>query len=372
LNAPSPTRFNRFLLPGFAFKAVVIGGGYATGRELAEFFLPSGPQGGLAGMLLAMLIWSAVCTVTFLFARATGSANYRTFFAALLGPAWFLFDIAYMCLVLIVLSVFAAAAGDIGAALFGLPNIVGTLCLIGGIVLVTTFGTASVERLFKYVTYFLYGVYVVFIVLTLAKFFPAIATQFAAHHPTTGWAAGGISYAGYNVVGAVTILPVLRHLTSNRDAVIAGLLCGPLAMLPAVVFFLGMTAFYPGIAAIELPSDYMLTRLDAPVLHLTFQVMIFFALLESGTGIVHSVNERVGAVITARGGTFTPQLRLTCAALLLAFSVFVAGRFGLVALIASGYRALSYALIAVFVLPLLTVGIWRVRSGLRTGAAIAS
>ena len=41
------TRFQRFLLPGLAFKGVVIGGGYATGRELAEFFVPSGPQGGL-------------------------------------------------------------------------------------------------------------------------------------------------------------------------------------------------------------------------------------------------------------------------------------------------------------------------------------
>jgi uncharacterized membrane protein YkvI len=38
--------FKRWCLPGFAFKAVVIGGGYATGRELAEFFLPSGPWGG--------------------------------------------------------------------------------------------------------------------------------------------------------------------------------------------------------------------------------------------------------------------------------------------------------------------------------------
>ena len=44
------SRFQRFLLPGFAFKAVVIGGGYATGRELAEFFMPSGPWGGVAAM----------------------------------------------------------------------------------------------------------------------------------------------------------------------------------------------------------------------------------------------------------------------------------------------------------------------------------
>lgn len=56
----SPSRFQRFLLPGLAFKSVVIGGGYATGRELAEFFLPSGPNGGMMGMLLTMAIWSVV------------------------------------------------------------------------------------------------------------------------------------------------------------------------------------------------------------------------------------------------------------------------------------------------------------------------
>ena len=72
------SRFQRFLLPGFAFKAVVIGGGYATGRELAEFFLPSGPWGGIAAMLLAMLIWSIVCVATFLFARLSGARDYLT------------------------------------------------------------------------------------------------------------------------------------------------------------------------------------------------------------------------------------------------------------------------------------------------------
>ena len=76
--APS-SWFQRFLLPGFAFKAVIIGGGYATGRELAEFFLPSGPWGGVAGMLLAMMVWSLVCVVTFLFARATTSLDYLSY-----------------------------------------------------------------------------------------------------------------------------------------------------------------------------------------------------------------------------------------------------------------------------------------------------
>ncbi|MDB5674570.1 MAG: hypothetical protein JWM65_1552, partial [Sphingomonas bacterium] len=151
------TWFQRFLLPGFAFKAVVIGGGYATGRELAEFFLPSGPCGGLAGMVLAMLIWSAVCAVTFAFAHRFGTYEYRSFFVKLLGPFWIVFEIAYLLFVVLILSVFGAAAGAIGAATLGLPPIIGTLALAVAIALFVTFGNASVERLFKYVSFLLYG-----------------------------------------------------------------------------------------------------------------------------------------------------------------------------------------------------------------------
>ena len=61
--------FQRFLLPGFALKAVIIGGGYATGRELAEYFVPAGPWGGLTAMLLATVIWSVVAALTFALAR---------------------------------------------------------------------------------------------------------------------------------------------------------------------------------------------------------------------------------------------------------------------------------------------------------------
>ena len=355
----TPSLFKRFLLPGFAFKAVVIGGGYATGRELAEYFLPHGPWGGLLGMLLSMLCWSVICAATFVFARATHSFEYGAFFRRLLGPAWFLFDGAYACLVLIMLSVFGAAAGAIGAAVFGWPELMGTLALVAGIALTVAFGNESVERLFKYVTYFLYAVYAMFVVLALTRTSGQIAAAFAAAPPRDGqWALGGLTYAGYNVVGAVVILPVLRHLTSQRDAVVAGLLAGPLGMLPAILFFVCMMAYYPAIGDATLPSDYMLARLDAPMFHTLFQVMILAALLESGTGAAHSINQRVAGVLALRGREFPLQGRLLLSTAILIVSIFVASRFGLVALIASGYRFLAYLFIAVYVLPLLTYGIW--------------
>lgn len=359
MTATFNSRFNRWILPGFAFKAVVIGGGYATGRELAEFFLPSGPWGGVFGMLLAMVVWSIVCTVTFLFARATGSMEYRTFFGNLLGPGWVVFEGAYFCLVIVMLSVFAAAAGALGAAIFDWPPAVGTLLLILAIAAFAAFGSESVERLFKFVTFFLYAVFAAFILLSLTRFADKILLGFATPYPTTGWAMGGFTYSIYNVVGAVVILPVLRHLTSQRDAVIAGMLCGPLAMLPALLFLVCMVAYYPGIANEALPSDFLLNKLDMPLFHVLFQVMIFSALLESGTGAVHAINERAALVASSRGRSFGRRARLFVAGVVLIVSVFVAARFGLVELIARGYRTLAYLFMAVYVLPLMTYGVWR-------------
>ena len=106
--------FQRILLPGFVFKGVVIGGGYATGRELVEFFFASGPVGALYGILLATLIWSIVCAVSFVFAQAVRGYDYRTFFKALLGPGWVVFELAYIALIILIIAVIAAAAGTTG------------------------------------------------------------------------------------------------------------------------------------------------------------------------------------------------------------------------------------------------------------------
>ncbi len=367
-----PSWFQRFLLPGFAFKAVVIGGGYATGREIAEYFVPSGPWGGLLAMALATLIWSVVCVVTFLFARATGSEDYRTFFRNLLGPLWVAFEAAYVIFIILILAVYGAAAGAIGAAMFGWPPIVGILCLMLGIAGVATFGNKAVESLFKYASYFLYAVYAAFVGLALGHFGDRIAGGFALPFESDGWAVAGTTYASYNLIAAVVILPVLRHLTSSRDAIVAGILAGPLAIIPAALFFTCMMAYYPQVGAEVLPSDFLLRMLGIPILHGVFQLMIFAALLESGTGGVHAINERIAGVLTERRKRdFSPAGRLAVTGFLLVGSIFIADRFGLVALIAKGYRGLAWMLLITYVVPLMTWGLWRLWTGRAVRVAAA-
>jgi uncharacterized membrane protein YkvI len=125
-----------------------------------------------------------------------------------------------------------------------------------------------------------------------------------------------------------------------------------------------MVAFYPAIGGETLPSDFLLQRLNAPVFHILFQVMIFAALLESGTAAVHAINERVaGAMLRRSGQLLRRPTRLAISLGLLIGCMLIAQHFGLVALIAKGYRALAAIFLAIYVLPLLTIGTLRLRSG---------
>ena len=350
-----PSLFQRIVLPGLAFKAVVIGGGYATGRELAQFFLPGGPIGGLLGLGATTLLWSIVCVLTFLFARATGSFEYRSFFKALLGRFWVAFEIVYVALTLLVVAVFGAAAGEIVHRLGGGPPVVGMLLLGGAIVAVTTYGNRSVERLFKWVSLLLYGTYALFAVLGFYRFGGQIEAHWQTAPAPHDWLQGGLTYGAYNLLGAVAILPVVRHMRSNRDAIVSGLLCGPLAVIPAVLFFSLMSGFYPEIGQAVLPSDELLSRLDIPAFRVLFQVMVFMALLEGGTALVHGLNQRLATVMSVGRGR-----RLAISAALCLFALFVAARVGLIQLIATGYGASALFIAAVYLVPLLTLGLKRI------------
>ncbi len=321
-------------------------------------------------MLVAAVVWSGVCALTFLFAYQTRSRDYGTFFRHLLGPLWPAFEIAYLLTLVVVLAVYSAAAGAIGNAMFGWSPLAGSLLLMACVTAIAAYGNSAVERLFKYVTIVLYGTYLLLAILVLSRFGHRSAAMFGDGIPTTGWLLGGLTYAGYNVIGAVLVLPVVRHMTSRRDAIVGGVLAGPVTILPAVLFFFCLLAFYPEIASKTLPSDYMLERLNIPALRALFEFMVFCALLESAAGGIHAFNERAAQTYkSARGRDLSRGARLALTCTVFAISVFLAVRIGLVSLIASGYSWLAVAILLVYVLPLVTSGAWWLLSQRRSPAS---
>ncbi len=355
----APAWFRKYVLPGLVFQSVVIAGGYGTGRELVEFFLTQGPLGGLLAIGVSTAIWSAVCAASFEFARVFRCYDYRSFFARLLGRGWPGYEIGYLALLAIVLAVIAAAAGSILQETFRLPYAVGVLGITAAVGFLVFKGGATIERALAVWSFVLYGVYIIVFVGSFLKFGPAIAAALRSAEVRAGWAVGGVRYAAYNLAIIPAVLFALHDVETRREAVGAGLLAGVIAIVPGLLFFLAMAAHYPAILDRAVPANGVLEALGSRPLQLAFQIVLFGTLIETGTGMIHAVNERIAGVYREAGRRMPDALRPLTAGALLAVGAGLAS-FGLIGLIARGYGTLTWLFLAVYVVPVLTWGIYRI------------
>lgn len=341
-------------------QSVIIGGGYATGRELVEFFLASGPVGGLLGMLAATIMFSLVSALCFELARLTQSYNYRSFFHQLLGKGWFLFELAYFALGLLVLAVVGAAAGELTSAHLGMDANVITVVFMALVGLLVFWGTAMIEKALAWWAFLLYVTYATLVACYLWMYGGDLLTNLSSSPIDSEWLAKGVRYVGYNIAVIPVILFCVKHMTSRRDAFTAGALAGPLVMAPAILFYLAMAAAYPAILGAAVPADFLMRGLAMPWLMVIFYIVVFGTLVATGTAFIHAVNERIDEVYREKQQTMPHWLRGAVAIGALLTAVVLAGKFGLIDLIAQGYGTLTWVFIAVFVLPLCTVGVWKI------------
>lgn len=353
--------FARYVLPGFVLKAAIIGGGYVSGRELQQYFAAEGIVGGLLGMLIAMIIWSCVYAATLEFARVHRSYDYRTFFRNLLGPGALVFEIAYLVMMLTALSVFTSVAGNIFHTVTGQSVLVCEIGFMATVAILLFFGTRLIENFLSAWSFALYGAFGALVLFTFMQFGDRILAnvQSAPSFDLGVVATQGITYAGYNIVAMTAVLFCARHIESRRDAIIGGLLGGPLAMIPGMLFFLALAAFDPEIRNQTVPVEYLLGKLDMPMFRLIFLTVMAITLMGTCCALIHSFNERIAQACQASARAFPAWARTAIAAAIMITSVFVADRVGLVALVDKGYGIMAWIFIATFLIPLLTFGIWK-------------
>jgi len=353
--------FRRYLLPGFLFQSVVIAGGYGTGRELVEFFLTQGPLGGALALGVTTLIFSAVSMATYELARMWHAFDYRHFFQHLLGRGWWLFEVCYIGLLLLVLAVVAAASGEIMRDTFGLNYWIGVVAVMASVGALVFGGNETIERFFSVWSFVLYTLYIVFFVWCFRVLGDDIVLNFGAEPAGTGWAWAGLRYAGYNLAVIPPVLAALRLHETRRETLVAGALTGPIAMIPGLLFYLPMVGLYPEIVDAAVPSTVLLEALGSRPFQIAFQVVLFGTLIETGAGLIHAFNERISGLRADDDAEMPGWVRPVVAVLLLSLGTIISS-FGLIGLIARGYGTLTLGFIVVYVVPVLTIGVWKIRT----------
>jgi uncharacterized membrane protein YkvI len=361
--------FQRYLLPGLIFQSAIIAGAYGSGQELAQFFLGHGPLGGLLGMLVTMIVFSVVLMAAYEFARRFQLFDYRSFCKKLLGPIWPLYEILFILIMILVISIIGAAAGDILRDTFALPTIVGTASVMILIALLVFFGTPAIERFLAVWSFVLYATYGCFFAWHLIQYGPDIVANLTSIDVQGNWIRSGILYSGYNMATVPVLIFCIRHQRRRREALIAGALAGPLAMLPAMLFFVTMIGQYDVLVGDggdgALPVSILLNALsNAGFFVLLFPIVLFGTFVETGAAIIHGFNERLDRTFAEKGKAMPKLMRPVVAAVILITAVTLADVVGLTTLVAEGYGTITWGFLLVMVLPLLTYGVWQiVRSG---------
>lgn len=352
--------FKVYIVPGAVFQSVMVGGGYGTGREIIEYFTSHGFLGGVFGLLIAFACMAVVIALTFEFSRLFKAYDYRNFFKQLLGPGWIVFEILLILLFLLILAVLAAAAGNIMSENFGIPYGVGLTVMLLIIGVLTFFGRDVIAKMLTYWSIFLYAVFLSFFIVVFNQEWPAIQTAIEHAEVLPGWWQSGFKYAMYNIAVTPLLLYVAREFDSRKEAVTSGVIAAAIAMFPALIFQVAFFAAYPEIIEQPIPVYWMMGQLGMSVLLVLYSVMLFGTFIETGAGMLQGINERIDAwLIEKRGQGLARPAGAAIAMIAIAVSA-VLSLWGITSLIAEGYSAMSYGFLLVYVLPLLTIGVYKI------------
>lgn len=354
------SKFLRMLIPGFVFQSVVIGGGYGTGAEISQYFLSRGMAGGLAGMAVTLVIWSLLCAVTFEFSRTFKTYDYKNMMNKLLGKAGILYEICYIILLLIVLGVVTATAGSMVVSLTGSSKWIGIVILSVGIILLVIKGTAAIENVLTFWSYVLYAVYILFMIVVFSKFGGNLSAAFAAKSIVgSHWFAGGAQYAFYNLGIVPALLYTVHECDNRKEAITSGLLAGVIGIVPAILLLLVMGTQMSACLANEVPVTAVFDVLNMRWLYWLFEIVLFGTLIETGTGFIKAVDDRIENSISASGKTVSTWIRPAVAIVSVVLGIMIS-TFGLTGLIAKGYGTITWGFFVFFVIPMLTIGVYKI------------
>lgn len=353
-----------WIVPGGVFQSVIVGGGYGSGREVAQWLSVHGAAGGLAGALLMGLFMGLVLAATFDLAYTFGLRDYRSFFQRLVGPGWLLYEVVLILGLILLLAVASSVAGEILADSFGWPVSVGVVLMLLIVTVLAYCGREWVAWSLTFGGLVMSALLIAYGVLIVLQYGDAIVTTFRVtafvQSGDWSWAGNALQFALYSVFVGPLLLYSAEHIASRRQAWGAGLVAGLMGALPAVVYHVTFMAEYPSVLQELLPTWWMIQQSGISMLMPIYVIVLFGTIAQTGVGVLHGINERLDAWWQGRHGRhLTPAARGTVAGASIIASLLLA-KLGIVALVAKGFGSVAWVSLGIYVVPLLTVGLWMV------------
>ena len=362
--------FGRYMVPGIVLQSTLIGGGYATGREVVQYGARFGAYGWIAGVII-IIGFALMAFLMFEIARRFRAYDYRSMVKRLLGPFWFLFDIIYLLLAILMISIVIAATGSILRSTLGLNYWIGVaiIAIIAG--LLNFYGAKIIERFKTIGTIALFTAYILFAIFVISSTSGEIKEAFALGDTSfvTNFSMGsvfwaGIIYVGYNLAVYPAALFTLRRQKTMKDTLVSAIIAGTMMTVPWFLTYVALMGYYPNeqVFNAEVPWLVMLNGYGVWIAIL-FGIVVGWTLIETATGLIHAFINRINSNLKEVGKQpMTRRMNGIIAIIILVLSAMLSS-VGINDLVGTGYTILGYAMLVVFGLPLLVIGFYRIIKG---------
>ena len=285
-----------FLNVALMFVGAIMGAGFASGREIWQFFGVFGKQGRV-GILLIAVMFVVLGMMTAYLARILGTNDMGRIIAPGGNPKIENFVSWFMAIMLFTVLINMTAAG--GALLyqnFGISRLVGGV-LIGVLVVLTVLGEFErISRVFRYIMPVLFAAVVLISFLAILADLGTSATgETVKPSPIAGnWILAACLYISYNILA---MIPIVATSSVNAKTEKAALLGSGLGGI-----FLGVLAFTI-VMALQKDMEFA-QAMDMPML-------AYAGRLSKGAGMLYSLLlfAAIYASATSNFYGFTTKLR---------------------------------------------------------------
>ena len=356
----APSALRKLFLPGIILQSVLIGGGYATGREIVEYGGKFGAGGWISGIAI-FFGFSLIAYLSMEASRFWQVYDYKSLLKKLIGQGWIAYEVVYLLLAVLIIAVMASAAGEILHQTMNLNNWVGVVLITVVVGFLNYKGEETIARLETIGSVALFIAYFIFTFSVFSSRGEAIIqtfnnwnTSYLQEAPGIGillWT--GILYVGYNLGVYPASFFTFRDIHSGRESAIAAIISGLLMTLPWFLTYFSIMAYYPDKNVLEstVPWLQMLKEFN-PFLIVIFGIVVGWTLIETATGMIHAFISRIETEAIEKG---KPLQKITKAYISLAALIasLILSRVGIIDLVAKGYTIMAYAMIAVYAVPLL-------------------
>jgi len=279
----------------------------------------------------------------------------------LLGKNWIavVYEILIVTVSLMSLAVLASASEHILADSFEMPAGLGRFLMLGIIGLLSYFGRDLIETVLTAWSVFLYVVIVVVFITVLTTESDAISSRFSAMEVAAGWQLSGFKYALFSLSVVPLLLYIARDFKNRSEAMYSGVFAAAIALIPGVIMHIVFMAAYPGIIKEPIPIYSLLSGIGATTLIFVYTIMLLGTFVETGAGMLQGFNERIDSFLIERRGV---GLSRRMHAVIAVSAVSISGPlswWGIVNLVAYGYGSMAWGFLAVYILPVVAIGTFK-------------